>query len=353
VAADHAHSADPRLAHGIQLIDEHDARRLALRLLEQIPDPGGAHADEHLDELGAGHGEERHVGFPGDRPGQQRLARARWSHEQHALGNPPSEPLILPRVPEEVDDLDQLGLRLVDAGHVLEGGLQLLAVVDLGLRAAEGQGLGRPATHAAHDQHPDAHHDRQRDDPAEQQIPPQGALDATGELDLVRLQLADQRRVVQPRDPGGREPADVPVRAQERPEPVSPDGGGLGKRPRPGPAGDLALGDLDALDLARADQFQELRHGDLDGPRREQEVLEHDQDDDRHQDVNQRKLKALAGGGLHGRHRSSCYARRFRAVKPGASRLRLTGSGLLLTTSVNLGTSPRSQQAPGLAPRDA
>ncbi len=37
--------------HGIDFIDEDDARRVALALLEQIAYAGGAHADKHLDKI--------------------------------------------------------------------------------------------------------------------------------------------------------------------------------------------------------------------------------------------------------------------------------------------------------------
>ena len=65
-----------RLADGVQLVDEHDAGRLLLGLLEEVAHARGAHAHEHLDELGAGQEEERHVGLARHRPGQQRLAGA-------------------------------------------------------------------------------------------------------------------------------------------------------------------------------------------------------------------------------------------------------------------------------------
>ena len=53
------------LTDGIDLIDEDDARRLFLRLLEEITYLRRTHADEHLDELGAGDGEERNVRLTG------------------------------------------------------------------------------------------------------------------------------------------------------------------------------------------------------------------------------------------------------------------------------------------------
>jgi len=79
-----------------------------------------ADADEHLDELRAGEGEEGHVRLARDGPGEERLARARRAHQQDALGEPTAEPLVLLGILEEVDDLDELRLRLVDAGDVAE-----------------------------------------------------------------------------------------------------------------------------------------------------------------------------------------------------------------------------------------
>ena len=46
-------------ADGVDLVDEHDAGRVLLALLEQVADARGADADEHLDEVGAADREER------------------------------------------------------------------------------------------------------------------------------------------------------------------------------------------------------------------------------------------------------------------------------------------------------
>ena len=93
VAADDARAAG--LAQGVQLVDEDDAGGLGLGLLEHVADAGRAHADEHLDEVGAREAEERHARLAGDGLGQQRLAGARRSDQQHALGNPAAEDLVL------------------------------------------------------------------------------------------------------------------------------------------------------------------------------------------------------------------------------------------------------------------
>ncbi len=59
-------------ADGVDFVDEDDARRVGLALLEQVAHTRGADADEHLDEVGARHGEERPPRFTGDGFGKQR-----------------------------------------------------------------------------------------------------------------------------------------------------------------------------------------------------------------------------------------------------------------------------------------
>ena len=138
----------------------HGAR--ALGLGEQVAHPAGADADEHLDEIGAGHAEEGDVGLAGDRLGQQRLAGAGRADQQHALGNPAAQGLILVRSLEEIDDLAQLGHGFVDAGHVREGGFQVFLGMELVPGAAEGQRRAA-APHPAQQQKPDQReHDNHR-----------------------------------------------------------------------------------------------------------------------------------------------------------------------------------------------
>jgi hypothetical protein len=51
VAAPHAGA--PVAPHGVDLVHEDDARRVLLRLLEQVANAARPHADEHLDEVGS------------------------------------------------------------------------------------------------------------------------------------------------------------------------------------------------------------------------------------------------------------------------------------------------------------
>ena len=127
-------------ADGIDLIDEDDARGVLLGLLEHVAHARGAHADEHLDEVRARDGEERHLGLAGDGAREQRLAGARRADHQHALGDLAAELLELAGILQEVDDLDDLLLGLIHAGHIGEGHVDLILPEQARPALAEGHG---------------------------------------------------------------------------------------------------------------------------------------------------------------------------------------------------------------------
>ena len=161
VAADDAGAAG--LAQGVQLVDEDDAGGLGLGLLEHVADPRRPHAHEHLHEVGAREAEEGHARLAGNRLGQQRLAGAGRTDQQHALGDPPAQDLVFLRRLEEIDDLAEFVDGFVDAGHVVEGDAHVLLGVELAAAAAEGHGRARPAQPPQHEkrssQHEQRHHD--------------------------------------------------------------------------------------------------------------------------------------------------------------------------------------------------
>ncbi len=64
-------------ADGIDLVDEDNAGRLLLGLVEHVAHTGGAHADEHLDEVRTGDREEGDFRLAGDGLGQQGLTGTR------------------------------------------------------------------------------------------------------------------------------------------------------------------------------------------------------------------------------------------------------------------------------------
>jgi hypothetical protein len=199
-----AEAGPPGAPDRIRLVDEDDARSPGLGGPEQVAHPGGAHADEHLDELRTGDREERHLGFPGQRLGQhglppagrpdeERVVPARRRDLQRALG------VELPSHVPEVRLLDGVGVRhavrrvrqhdavAVEQGHrVAQGGPGQDA------EAADGLGLGPVA---GGDQQP-------RDAVA-------AAGEPHGQHPADRLDLAVERQLAagQPHRGEGRQPA--------------------------------------------------------------------------------------------------------------------------------------------------
>ena len=148
------------LAQGVEFVDENDAGGLGLGLLEHVADAGGAHADEHFDEVGTRQAEERHARLAGNRLGQQRFAGSRRADEQHALGNSAAQHLVFFRGLEELDDFAEFFDRFFDAGHVLERDADVLLGVHLAAAAAEGHrraGSAQAAHHHEHHQQTQAH----------------------------------------------------------------------------------------------------------------------------------------------------------------------------------------------------
>src|SRR5678815_3332137 len=108
-------------ADGVDFVDEDDARGRLLGLVEHVADAAGADADEHLDEVRAGDGEEGNARLTRNGAGKKRLAGARRADQQRALRDLAAEASEATRVLEEFDDLLKLFAGLVDAGDVCEG----------------------------------------------------------------------------------------------------------------------------------------------------------------------------------------------------------------------------------------
>src|SRR5262249_8217777 len=188
-------------ADRVELVDEDDRRSRLLRLGEEITHPGSADADDRLDELRGGDREERRVRLPGDRPGRERLARAGRPEQQDAVGYPSAESHITVRRLEEVDDLRQLGFRLVDSGHVVEGHADRRRVDTARLRASEVAEAAESATAGlrAADQEPEQRDEENRRREPEQQLREQrrARIRVLGvDLDVLLLQQLRQRGAV-------------------------------------------------------------------------------------------------------------------------------------------------------------
>ena len=232
-----------RLAKRIELVDEDDARRLGFGLLEQVAHACGPDADEHLDELGSAETEEGHLGLARHGARQQRLARARRAHQQHALGNVPAQRRVLLRVLQELDDLPQLVFGLVHARHVGKAHLDVVVGVDLRAAAGKRHHAAFGSAHAPEEETPQRHQQQQRDDPAEDFGQP-AADDLAVVLDLVRFEVLNEFRVLD-------------ARRHEGVRPLSAFASGFLEL-----AADDLIADRDLDDLVRAQQGLELAVGD-------------------------------------------------------------------------------------------
>ena len=135
-------------ADRVDLVDEDDAGRALLALLEEIADPRCADTDKHLDKVRTRNREEGDIGLAGNGAGQQGLAGSGRAHEQHALGDLAAEALEPFGILEEIDDLLELVLGLGDAGDIFEGDLLLPAVSSLALDLPKDMALSRPPASA-------------------------------------------------------------------------------------------------------------------------------------------------------------------------------------------------------------
>ena len=118
--------------------------------------------------------EERHAGLAGDGPRHQRLAGAGRPDEQHAARDARAERVELLRVLQELDDFLELGLRLVDAGHVGERHDGLVAEEHPGPALAEAEGLVIRALGLAHHEEDEAADDEDRQQAGEDDAEPRG-----------------------------------------------------------------------------------------------------------------------------------------------------------------------------------
>ena len=196
VAAAEARTA--MAADRVDFVDEDDAGRVLLGLLEHVAHAARADADEHLDEVGARDREERHIGFAGDGARRQRLAGAGRPDEQHAARNASAKALELLRVAQELHDLLQVFLGLVDAGDVLERHAAMRFSQQLGLRFAEAHGLSARALHLPGQEYPRGDEDDQRH-PVDQQRQEPGQVllqRLRREVHALLGELADEARVI-------------------------------------------------------------------------------------------------------------------------------------------------------------
>ena len=158
-------------ANGVNFVDEDDARRVLLALLEQIAHAAGAYADEHFHEIGARDGEEWNVGFAGNRACQQSFSRSRRPDEQHAFGDASAKLLEFLRIFQEIDDFVKLFLGFVNSGDIFEGRFLLLRSKQTRAGFAEAQRFVPAGLHLLHHENPEEDEKNQRSEVHEEGHP--------------------------------------------------------------------------------------------------------------------------------------------------------------------------------------
>ena len=158
-------------ADRVDLIDEDDAGRILLALLEQVAHARGADADKHLDEVRTRNRKERHVRFAGNRARQQGLAGSRRAHHQNAFGNAAAELLKLLRFFQELNDFLQFFLGFFNAGDVFEGHALLLIAQQLCARLAKRKRLVAARLHLPQHENPETEDQQERQQVIERRPP--------------------------------------------------------------------------------------------------------------------------------------------------------------------------------------
>ena len=179
-------------ADGVEFVDEDDAGGLGLGLLEEVADPGGPHAHEHLDEFAAAEGEEGDAGLAGHGAAQEGFARPWRADQEDALGDFGPQGGIAGGIFEEIDDLLQFILGFVAAGHVVEG--------DARVGVGHHPRLAPPETHcrlsdvaqAPREEEPQSAEDGQRQEPDQHELRQRAGFHERV-FDLGRLQLGKEQ----------------------------------------------------------------------------------------------------------------------------------------------------------------
>ena len=151
-------------AHGVDLIDEHDAGRVLLRLLEHVAYAGGTHTHKHLNKIRTRDGEERHTRLTGHGPCEQRLTRTGRAHKQRTFGDFTTQAAEFLRISEELNDLFEIIFGLINARHIVKRHTALFFGEQFGLGFTKAHcPTFAAALHPVHEENPDAdqHEERQ------------------------------------------------------------------------------------------------------------------------------------------------------------------------------------------------
>jgi len=165
-----AHAALSAPTDRVQLVNKDDGRSSPLGLIEQVAHATCPDAHKDLDELGGINVKEGNPGLSRHGASQKRLARAWRPDKENAARDMRAHLVVAAWMSQELDDLDELGLGLLGAGHVAEIDLGHSPGLTSGATASETQYLslalgGRaPGVQQAPDQQSDGQKIQQNGD---------------------------------------------------------------------------------------------------------------------------------------------------------------------------------------------
>ena len=149
---------------GVDLVDEHDARRIFLCLLEHIAHARGTDTDKHFHKVGTGDREKGHFGFAGNSARQQGFTGTWRAHHQHAAGNASAQLLEFGRVAQEIHQFGNFFFGLIATCDVNEGDRVGAFVEHLRAAFAERKCAATSAAlHLAHEINPHADQQQHRE----------------------------------------------------------------------------------------------------------------------------------------------------------------------------------------------
>jgi len=157
-------------ANRVNFVDEDDAWRTFLGLIEHVTHTRRAHADKHFHEVRTRNREERYFGLTGNRLGEQGFTCTRRADHQDAARHTAAQTLVFGWIAQIIHNFSHFGLGFIatgdiDKGHAVIG---LVEHARLGLAKTE-RATFAAALHLAHEEKPYPHQKQHRE-PVNQQF---------------------------------------------------------------------------------------------------------------------------------------------------------------------------------------
>ena len=90
--------------HGIDFVDEQNARSVFLACFKQVTYAACAHTNEHFHKVRTGHAKERHTSFASDSAGEESLTRTRRANKERTLWNATAQSVVFLRILQKFDE---------------------------------------------------------------------------------------------------------------------------------------------------------------------------------------------------------------------------------------------------------